>query len=309
MLHPACPIIGQGTYGTVYQVVHKRTMKCFACKVMLRNFFEECGQGAQIDTEKLLMHAASSQHGGADRHVVQLHAAIEEGGWVFFLLELCVHGTIREEMALNPGNRLSEQRAAQCARDLLQSLHDLHDLGIVHRDVKLDNLLISAGGVLKITDFGWAADAEESPTGLCGTFENMAPEVVAGERQTMAVDLWSAGSLIHHMVTGRSFFQSDVILQVPGSTGLTIRDPRGAANIRIKTLLDEINTSCPPALGSRPADVSEACWDLISRLMVPKADQRLTASQALQHEWLRVPPSVQRSEPKQFQGPVANPCA
>jgi p21-activated kinase 1 len=178
---------------------------------------------------------------------------------VFLLLELCLYGNLRHQLAKGG---IHEATAARNFRHLFQGLRDIHAAGVMHRDIKLDNLLITTNGILKISDFGWAAEFRRSPCGLAGTYETMAPEVLQGQPQTPAVDIWSAGAVLFHVICGRPL--------LPNATP--------------ETALDQIASSCP--LRYRPPNVSEECWDLLRRLLEIDATRRPTAAQVLEHPWL-----------------------
>lgn len=281
-LHPEVPVIGAGSFGTVFQVRSKHTHQSFACKVVQRGFLEARGLGGQILAEIQTMQCASSSC-----RVAQLHDATEEAGCIFLLQELCHLGNLEHEVRAQPSGCISDARARRCVRHLLQGLLDLHNMGIVHRDIKLDNLLVTSDGSIKLTDFGWATGSQEQQTGPAGTFSTMAPEILRGEAQTTAVDLWSAGAVIFHMVTGRPLLSTNI---GPGATKLSHVDPESALQTRQQLLLDEIMATCnPPSVAQRPQHVSSACWDLLGKLLQADAGQRWTASQALQHVWLREP--------------------
>lgn len=275
------PVIGAGAFGTVFQVRHKATQQPFACKVIQRQFLEVRGIGSQLQAEIHFMHYASQSC-----RVARLLGAAEEAGCVFLLQELCAFGSLDHELRAQPTGYLPDARAARCAKHMLQGLMDLHSMGIIHRDIKLENLLVTTGGTVKLTDFGWAASAHTKPTDLAGTFHIMAPEILLGEPQSTAADLWSAGAVIFHMVTGRQLIQANIGV---GATELTNCDPHGATRLRQQYLLDDINRTCPLSDSARPVHVSVACWDLLRQLLMPNAEQRLSASAALQHEWVREP--------------------
>merc|ERR1719335_879071 len=73
-----------------------------------------------------------------------------------------------------------------------------------------------------------------------------------------------------------------------------------ATEVRKQRLLDEIHACCPPGAGVRPPHVSPACWDLLQRLLTPNAAERITASDALQHEWFQGPPQEEILETPQL---------
>lgn len=258
-------------------------MAPFACKVMQRGFLDMRGMTSQIFSEINAMQAATAQR---IEHVVHLIDMIEEAGCVFMLLELCSSGNLQQVLAPMEiqGHRLVEQQIAVWARHLLLGLRDLHSLNIMHRDIKTDNLLITHQGILKITDFGWCADKNSAPKALAGTFSTMAPEVLRNESQTEAVDIWAAGAVIMQMVIGRPMLLTDI---TAGATQLTHSDPHAATQMRQQRLLDEIAQCCPPPSSARPEGVSKQCWEFLQGLLVPDATQRMTAAEALQHDWLR----------------------
>lgn len=270
------PVIGQGAYGTVYQVRCRHSLQHFACKVMQRHFLESRGMGAQIGAEIQTM-----KHASGSCRVVRLIDFAEEQGLIFLLLELCPFGNLHHEFSAHPGGYLPEERVRRCATHLLEGLMDLHSFGIFHRDIKMENLLVTTGGRVKITDFGWAISIQQQArTDLAGSFHAMAPEILRAESQTAAVDIWSAGIVLFHLAVGRPLLS------------VNTDDESEALNIRRHRLLCEIQCICPLHPAARPAHVSELCWDLIRCLLTPAVASRPTASQALQHEWLTsLPPS------------------
>lgn len=279
---PENPAIGSGAFGTIFQVRDRSSQHTFAVKVMQRAYYEQRGMGKQLSSEIQTMQRAAAVGDPGWSRVVQFHGAQEEGGYIFLLLELCSYGNVAQHLANCPGG-ISEATVARCARHLFQGLRDIHFAGIIHRDIKLGNLLLTTHGVLKICDFGWAAEASAAPRGLAGTFDTMAPEVLAQKAQTVAVDLWSAGAVLFHLVTGSKLLHCST---GNGATQLTVTNPKAAERKRSQTLLSEINSCCPPSRKARPAHVSEACWDLIRRLLELEPEHRPTAVEALEHRWL-----------------------
>lgn len=277
------PVIGSGSFGTIFHVRDRGNQRKFAVKVMARHHYEVRGMGKQIDTEISAMQRANRAcYDPGWSRVVQLHGNVEENGFIFLMLELCVHGNLAQQMANSPAG-IKEAAAARCARHLFQGLRDIHSAGIIHRDIKPENLLLTTNGVLKISDFGWAADVHDAPTGFAGTFETMAPEILKQKTHTTAVDMWAAGAVLYHMVTGKKLLRVNI---GNGATGQSHSDPQAAACIRRDRVLKEIDNRCPPSARSRPKHVSEDCWDLICTLLEHNPRRRPTAEEALQHPWL-----------------------
>lgn len=277
------PVIGSGSFGTIFHVRDRGNQRTFAVKVMQRQHYEVRGMAKQIATEISAMQRANkaSSDPGWSR-VVQLHGHVEENGFIFMMLELCVHGNLAQQLANSPAG-IKDAACARCARHLLQGLRDIHAAGIIHRDIKPENLLLTTNGVLKISDFGWAANVCDAPTGFAGTFETMAPEILRHQVHTTAVDMWSVGAVLYHMVTGKKLLRANI---GAGATQLSQTDPQGAANLRRDRLLKEIETRCPPSGKSKPKHVSEDCWDLIQSLLDEDPRARPSAEEALHHPWL-----------------------
>jgi len=272
---PEMPVLGAGAFGTILQVRHTETGQNFACKVLHRQFLKARGIAAQIQAEIGYMHAAS-----ASCRVANLFAAVEEAGCVFLLMELCVYGSLENELSVQAAGYLPDERAARCAKHLFQGLQDIHAMGIIHRDIKIGNLLVTTGvngPTVKLTDFGWAAATETRPADLAGTFQTMAPEILRGEAQTTAVDLWSAGAVIYQLVTGLPLVNAES------------SNAHEEIHTRKQRLLDEIGFLCPLNEDVRPSHVSPVCWDLLCQLLRHDVKDRVSASEALQHEWLREP--------------------
>ncbi|CAK0880308.1 unnamed protein product, partial [Prorocentrum cordatum] len=122
-------------------------------------------------------------------NVLRLLDTAEESGTVYLRLELCSCDLLRFAGA-QPGGVLAEPEAALWGAQLMAGLRDIHALGVLHRDVKPENLLLTPGGTLKVADFGWCAYIRDSPCTLAGTFQYMAPEILEQRAvQTEAVDV------------------------------------------------------------------------------------------------------------------------
>ncbi len=137
-------------------------------------------------------------------HVVAVFDLIEEGEEHWLVMEYVEGRTlselVREEGALTP------DEAAPLLRQAADALAAAHESGIVHRDVKPSNILVTAEGQVKLSDFGIAraeADASLTQTGLVtGSPAYLAPEVASGQMATPAADVWSLGATAYHALAG-----------------------------------------------------------------------------------------------------------
>ncbi|MBR7832900.1 serine/threonine protein kinase [Actinospica durhamensis] len=133
----------------------------------------------------------------------------DEHPWIVMRL---IHGTSLAELLARHG-ALPADLAVQAARSLLEALSAAHKVGIVHRDVKPANVLLTEDGRVLLTDFGIAkrsGDTAMTGTGwFIGSIEYMAPERMRGEQDQPAGDLFSLGATLYHVVTGHSPFRRE----------------------------------------------------------------------------------------------------
>lgn len=104
---------------------------------------------------------------------------------------------------------LKESAARFYACEIVLALEYLHGLGIIYRDLKPENLLLTAQGHIKITDFGFAKAVADRTYSLCGTPDYLAPEIVQQTGHNKAVDWWALGILIFEMLAGFPPFTAD----------------------------------------------------------------------------------------------------
>jgi formylglycine-generating enzyme required for sulfatase activity len=248
-------ICGHGGMGVVYRARQLGANRLVALK-MLRAV-EHASPTERLRFQIEAEAVARLQH----PHIVQLHEVGEVRGQPYFSLELCDGGTLIErlrERLPTPGE------AAELIETLARAVHYAHLRGVVHRDLKPGNVLLTgAGKVLKITDFGLAKriDAEArdvSQSGaVMGTAAYMAPEQAAGRvRDTgPAADVYGLGALLYECLTGRPPFvgpQHAVLASVLSDepappSRLRARVPRDLETICLKCLSKEPSRRYPSA--------------------------------------------------------------
>ena len=143
---------------------------------------------------------------------------ISQDGEVPFIVAECVAGRdIGKVLAGHRGGTLNERFARRMAAQLLRALSYAHRRGVIHRDVKPSNILVTAGGTVKVADFGIARIVEEEdgsevgkPGEIVGSARYMSPEQLMGKEATPRSDVYSVGVLLYHCLTGRPPFSGDV---------------------------------------------------------------------------------------------------
>jgi len=228
--------LGQGGMGTVYTATHQETGQVAAIKVLSRlgatepNLRQRFSQ--EIDTLKKLSHP----------NIVQLHGHGEQDGTLFFVMERIQGESLHQR--LKSQGPCSWREAVNFTLDICKALKHAHDRGIIHRDLKPANLLLSDEGIVKLTDFGIArlfgSQHLTADHTVIGTADYMAPEQAEGKQPTIRSDLYSLGSVIYALLTGKPPFSSKVAAQVIHK--LRYNDPQPLIDIRqdIPVELDQI---------------------------------------------------------------------
>eukprot|EP00382_Lankesteria_abbotti_P001962 CAMPEP_0113845026 /NCGR_PEP_ID=MMETSP0372-20130328/539_1 /TAXON_ID=340204 /ORGANISM="Lankesteria abbotti" /LENGTH=473 /DNA_ID=CAMNT_0000814045 /DNA_START=53 /DNA_END=1474 /DNA_ORIENTATION=+ /assembly_acc=CAM_ASM_000359 len=203
---------------------------------------------------------------GSCANVVKFHGHFEDSYFFYSVMELCSGGELFEAVETMP--TFTERDIAFFTRQILLGVEHIHSRGIVHRDVKPQNLLFSDTNrrVLKVIDFGlsYRMPHRQLLDEPCGTPELFAPEMVLG-RYGRKVDIWSVGCLVYIMLFGKVPFQG--------------RSP--------KELFANIVEDEPSYESSeckwRPSSLA---LDFVCQLLLKNFKNRPTASQALDHQWL-----------------------
>lgn len=201
--------VGTGGMAAVYRAEDLRDGTAVAVKILAAHLAQDPVQRVRFLRE---VEVARRVH---HENVVRVDALGEDGDLVFMVMEFLDGVTLGE--ALAPG-RFPARRALRVELQLLLALDHAHALGVVHRDVKPDNLLLVGDGTpgerVKVLDFGLArmkGDLRLTATGeVFGTPEYIAPERAAGGPATGASDQYAAGVLLYEMLTGRPPFHGKV---------------------------------------------------------------------------------------------------
>lgn len=203
--------VGEGGMATVYRGLDLRLDRQVAVKIMRPHLFHDDTFRTRFLREART--AASLTH----PHVVGVYDQGEDDGQMFLVMEF-VHGTtlrhlLHDRGALTPGQSLT------VLESVLQGLAAAHRAGLVHRDVKPENVLIGDAGAVKVADFGLArAASSHTLTGtsgvLLGTVAYLSPEQIESGVADARSDVYAAGLLLVEMLTGEKAFTGDTAIHV-----------------------------------------------------------------------------------------------
>ncbi|XP_050295053.1 cGMP-dependent protein kinase 1-like [Anthonomus grandis grandis] len=199
--------LGLGGFGKVELVQDSRHKDdIFALKLMKK--FEITGHQAHIDqvyNEKNLQMACNSDF------IVRLFRTFRDNKYVYFLLEPCMGGDLWNMLRRQRRKCFDTDTAKFYAGCIVEALGYLHSRDIVYRDLKPENVMVSASGYLKLTDFGFAKKIalNETAYSFVGTAEYVAPELIQNLPHDRGVDYWALGVFIYELLVGNSPFRNE----------------------------------------------------------------------------------------------------
>ena len=213
--------LGQGQFGTVYRCHDLELERDVALKILS---LEKAGQRELQRCVSEARKLASLNH----PNVVQAYRLGNWNGSPYIAMEFIEGRTLK---AATAAERLTLPEALKAMRQVAAGLQAIHSMGIVHRDLSTNNIMITEAGNAKILDLGLAKDlgrltSVDTQGMLVGTMAYVAPEVVQGESADARSEIFSFGVILYEVLAGRNPFQAEHVMSLLYS--ITNREP-GAA--------------------------------------------------------------------------------
>ena len=267
-------LIGRGAAGEVWRGIDRRTQESIAAKLLRPEFVADHELVGRFLRERSILVGL--------RHptIVAVSDLVAEGEQLAIVMEYVGGGSLRTALVDGP---LTPRRAVQVTAAVLDGLVYAHGQQVLHRDIKPDNVLLAADWQVKLSDFGIASlleDRQSSTTGLVGTPEYLAPELLLTGKAGLPVDLYGTGVLLYELLAGRTPFAG------PG-TGYAI------AHRHV--------TNLAPRL-----PVPDQLWRVLEQLLAKDPAARPTAAEAaellraLPAAVLDVPALASQDDPEEF---------
>ncbi|EGG23866.1 putative protein serine/threonine kinase [Cavenderia fasciculata] len=257
-------IIGKGGFGVVYKALHA-TKGYFSAIKKIRITKRKKGDQQQAESQSSLMVEINLLKVLSHHNIVRYYDHIPTVSHSYIVMEFIENGSL-EKMIKRHG-LLPESLVNVYMAQVLGGLEYLHRQGVIHRDIKAANLLISTDGSIKLADFGVATkvsdlSADNPDDSFAGTPYWMAPEVIQMQGVSTACDVWSLGCTIIELLTG-----------TPPYFGLA---PAAA-------LYKIVQEDHPPI----PQGISAALKDFLLQCFKKDENMRSSAKQLLNHPWIK----------------------
>lgn len=269
-------ILGSGMSGQVVTMRHRVSGNEYAVKTLN---IDQMG----VDKLDVLRSEVDAMRRLDHPNIVKLYETFEEGAEIHMVMELCTGGVIVDRLERSNLRCLPEPEVAHLVSKLLSALVHCHDRDVLHRDIKLENLMYEStaeGAEVKLIDFGLShlgtpetgVGDKMKAKGRVGTVSYMAPEVLRSKATRVPYakpcDVWSLGVVTYMLLSGQRPFHA----------------PKGEREREQK--IDLILHSEPSFEGGGWKNVSASAQDLVRSLLQKDPEKRISARAAMTHEWV-----------------------
>lgn len=256
--------LGEGKFGLVKLGVHKKTGEKVAIKIIKKDSMDQKDLElvrSEIDIMKLCRH----------KNIVRLLDHFENSEFIFIVMEYLAGGDLGN-FSKKKKYSFTEEEVAIVIYQITVGIDYLHQYGVVHRDLKPDNIMLAKPGDIthiKIMDFGLSKimGPQEKVADGFGTLSFVAPEVLIRKPYNKEVDIWSIGITLYYILTGTLPFDDDqdneeVIAKKIVFSKLTFYDKKWKK-------------------------ISELCTDFTEKALIKEPEKRYKSKDLLEHEWFK----------------------
>jgi len=248
--------LGEGSFAKVKEGLHTLTGQKVAIKVIdKKKAKEDAYVSKNMRREGKLLQMIIHPN------IVQLYELMETENSYYLVTELCDGGDLMDYICNR--KHLSESCTRKFIRQIISAVDYLHRIGILHRDLKIENLLLDKNHNIKLIDFGLSNHTKnELCITQCGSPAYAAPELLAHKKYGTKVDVWSIGVNMYAMLTGNLPFTVE---------------PFNIKALYNKMMKNDMN--------SIPEHLSKNGEDLLRRLLNPDPVKRISLKEAMEHSW------------------------
>jgi len=259
--------LGEGGMGVVYKAFDTKLKRTVALKFLAPHLL------ADEQQRKRFIHEAQAAAGLTHPHICTIYEVHEADGHTFMVMEYIEGESLKQRIESGP---MEIAEALEIAIQVGSGLWKAHGQGIVHRDVKPGNVLLTGEGDAKIVDFGLAKVAAQTrltKTGATvGTAMYMSPEQATGDEVDQRTDIWSLGVMLYEMLTGKVPFKGDVELALVYSIVNQDPDPVTSSRKDVPVALEEI---VEKALQKKPESRFQSTAEMVSALETVREEAQL----------------------------------
>jgi len=250
--------LGKGTFSRIRTATTKQNGLKVALKAISKKHIDA------LKVQRHLVHEIDIQAHLCHPHVLRLFGFFWDATHIYMILEQAESGDLRKLQNRQPNKRFSDCNASNVAAQVASALAYCHQLHILHRDVKPENIVVTEAKHVKLADFGWATQTRPGETRhtLCGTIDYVSPELVRGTGHAFPVDAWALGVLSYELLVGQAPFY----------------------DVEPEETYRKILQACP----QYPREVLALAQAFMSRLLVVDPAQRMTLDESIRDPWLWV---------------------